>query len=168
MCVLVAQSCPTHCDPMNYSLLSMDFSRQDCWSGLSYPSPKDLPHPGIKPRSPALQTDSLPSEPPGSPTNDPGVPIKSIPWIRKSDLLIKFRSFQGQQLDLALLLHPSVPGTAALCLLHPDVYHSGIKHSVNGVRDSINNIKSPKGVIPHREALLHKEIYKNICLSACK
>ena len=41
----------------------MEFSRQEYWSGLPFPSPGDLPDPGIKPRSPALQVDSLPSEP---------------------------------------------------------------------------------------------------------
>ena len=45
--------------------LSMGFSRQGYWSGLPFPSPGDLPDPGIKPRSPALQADTLPSEPPG-------------------------------------------------------------------------------------------------------
>ena len=46
--------------------LSMEFSRQEYWSGLPFPSPGDLPYPGIKIRSPALQVDSLPpSEPPG-------------------------------------------------------------------------------------------------------
>ena len=44
---------------------SMEFSRQEYWSGLPFPSPGDLPNPGIEPRSPALQTDALPSEPPG-------------------------------------------------------------------------------------------------------
>ena len=47
--------------------LSMDLSRQEYWSGLPFPSPRDLPDPGIKPRSPALQADALPSEPPGKP-----------------------------------------------------------------------------------------------------
>ena len=42
-------------------------SRQECWSGLPFPSPGDLPNPGIEPRSPALQADALPSEPPGNP-----------------------------------------------------------------------------------------------------
>jgi len=45
----------------------MGFSRQDYWSGLSSPSPGDLPDPGIKARSPELQADSLPSEPTGKP-----------------------------------------------------------------------------------------------------
>ena len=43
----------------------MGFSRQEYWSGLPFPSLGDLPNPGIKPRSPALQADALPSEPPG-------------------------------------------------------------------------------------------------------
>jgi len=44
---------------------SMGFSRQECWSGLPFYSPGDLPDPGIEPRSPALRADALPSEPPG-------------------------------------------------------------------------------------------------------
>ena len=50
--------------------LSMEFSRQEYWSGLPCPSPRDLPDPGIKPGSPTLQADSLPSEPPGKPKYD--------------------------------------------------------------------------------------------------
>ena len=45
--------------------LSMGFSRQECWSGLPFPSPGDLPDPGIEHGSPALQADALPSKPPG-------------------------------------------------------------------------------------------------------
>ena len=47
---------------------SLGFSRQECWSGLPFPSPGHLPDPGIKPRSPILRADALPSEPPGKPT----------------------------------------------------------------------------------------------------
>ena len=43
--------------------LFMGFSRQEYWSGLPFPPPRDLPDPGIKPRFPALQADALPSEP---------------------------------------------------------------------------------------------------------
>ena len=46
---------------------SMGFSRQEYWSGLPFPSPGDLPDPGIEPRSPALEADALTSEPPGKP-----------------------------------------------------------------------------------------------------
>ena len=44
---------------------SMGFSRQEYWSGLPFPSPGELPNPGIEPRSPAWYADALPSEPPG-------------------------------------------------------------------------------------------------------
>ena len=56
--------------------LSMGFSRQEYWSGLPFPSPGDLPDPGIKPRSPALQADALPSEPPGKPQYDTSIPTR--------------------------------------------------------------------------------------------
>ena len=54
--------------------LFMGFSRQEYWSGLPFPSPGDLPDPGIEPGSPSLQTDSLLSEPPGKPF--PGVQVE--------------------------------------------------------------------------------------------
>ena len=47
------------------ALLFMEFSQQESWSGLPCPPPGDLSDPGIEPRSPALQADSLPSESPG-------------------------------------------------------------------------------------------------------
>ena len=46
---------------------SVEFSRQEYWSGLPFPSPGDLPNPGTEPRSLTLQADALPSEPPGNP-----------------------------------------------------------------------------------------------------
>ena len=45
--------------------LSVEFSRHECWSGWPFPSPGDLPDPGIEPGSPTLQADALLSEPPG-------------------------------------------------------------------------------------------------------
>ena len=53
-----------------WTVLSMGFSRQEYWSGLPCPPPRDLPDPGMEPTpsaSPALQADSLPTEPPGKP-----------------------------------------------------------------------------------------------------
>ena len=44
------------------------FSREECWSGLPFPSPGDLPNPEVQPRPPTLQVDSLPAEQPGKPT----------------------------------------------------------------------------------------------------
>ena len=65
MKVLAIQSSPTLCDPIaRQTPLSLGFSRQEYWSGLPFPSPGDLPDPGIEPRSPALQADSLLSVPP--------------------------------------------------------------------------------------------------------
>ena len=58
----------------------MGFSRQQYWSGLPFPSPRDLSNPGIKLRSPTLQVDTLLSEPPGKP---------NIHWITE-----KPREFQ--------------------------------------------------------------------------
>ena len=59
---------------------SMGFSRQEYWSGLPFPSPGDLPNPGIEPGSLALQTDALPSEPPGKP-------------VRKANSEIPFQTY---------------------------------------------------------------------------
>ena len=63
--VLAAQPCLTLCNPMDcshQSPLSMEFFRQEYWSGEPFPFPGHLPDPGIKSGSPALQVDSLPSE----------------------------------------------------------------------------------------------------------
>ena len=66
--MLVARLSLTLCDPMNYIAhkvpLSMEFSRQEYWSRLPFPSPRDPPKPGIEPESPALRADSLLAEPP--------------------------------------------------------------------------------------------------------
>ena len=65
----VTQSCPTLYDPWTVAHQappSMEFSRQEYWSGLPFPSPRDLPDAEIEPGSPALQADALPSEPQGS------------------------------------------------------------------------------------------------------
>ena len=67
---VVAKLCLTLATPWtvaHQAPLSMGFSRQEYWSGLPFPSSRDLPDPGIKPGSPALQADSLPFEAPGKP-----------------------------------------------------------------------------------------------------
>ena len=72
VCVLVAQSCLTLCNPVDCSplgALSMEFSRQEYWSGLPFPFPGDHPNPGIESRSLTLQGDSLPPKPPGKSPN---------------------------------------------------------------------------------------------------
>ena len=67
---LVVQSCPTLSDPGTVAYqapLFMEFSRQEYWSELPFPSPGDLPDPGIEPRSPTWQADALSTEPSGKP-----------------------------------------------------------------------------------------------------
>ena len=69
---LVTKSCPTLATPWTiacHTPLSMEFSRQEYWSGLPFPSPGDLLNPGIEHRSPALQADSLLTELQGKPPN---------------------------------------------------------------------------------------------------
>ena len=61
---LDAKLCPALANPWTVACqapLSMGFSRQEYWSGLPFASPEDLPDPGIKPRSPALEANSLPT-----------------------------------------------------------------------------------------------------------
>ena len=74
VCVLVAQLNLTLCDPMDCSSPVSSVHgilQQEYWNGLPFPSPGGLPDPGIEPRSPALQADSLPSELPEKPTAMP-------------------------------------------------------------------------------------------------
>ena len=59
--------------------LSMGFSRQEYWSGVPFPLPGDLPDTGIEPRSPALQMDSLPSE--------PSATAREVPNLRDLDVI---------------------------------------------------------------------------------
>ena len=60
---------------------SMGFSRQEYWSGLPFPSPGDLPDPGIEPRSLTLEADTLTSEPPGKTTLIAAVPLGYTPLV---------------------------------------------------------------------------------------
>ena len=73
---LVAKSCPTLVTPWTAACqapLLMGFFRQEYWSGLPFPPQGDLPDPGIEPRSPAQQADSLPTELRGKPKSDSGM-----------------------------------------------------------------------------------------------
>ena len=97
--VNVAQLCPTFVTPWTVARqapLSMEFSRQEYWSGLPFPSPRDLPNPGIEPieqsRSHALPAYSLPFEPPGKPFTSVhlgtiGYPSSNIERKTKTDIL---------------------------------------------------------------------------------
>ena len=63
------------------SLQSMEFSRPEYWSGYPFPSPGDLPNPGIESRSPAWQADSLPAKPQGKPKNTGVGSLSLLQWI---------------------------------------------------------------------------------------
>ena len=109
---LVTQSCPTLCDPNNCSHkipLSMGFSRQEYGSGLPFPSPGDLPDPGIEPGSPALQAYVLPSE-----------------LLGKPNLLLDHFQF-------TLILGPNIPGSYAILFLQHWAYFYHQSHPQLGV-----------------------------------
>ena len=81
---LVAKSWPTLLTPWTVACqapLLMRFSKQEYWSGSPFPSLGDLPNRGIKPRSPALQADSLPAMPQGKPKNTGVASLFLLQWI---------------------------------------------------------------------------------------
>ena len=80
--------------------LSMGFSRQEYWSGLPFPFPRDLPNPGIEPWSPALWADALSSEPPGNP-----ITLEILQIISKCSLLRRRILKKHLLLLLLFLLH---------------------------------------------------------------
>ena len=83
----------------------MEFSRPEYWSRQLFPSPGDLPNPGIEPRSPALQVDSLPAKPPGSVTNSPGFHgLEQQPFI----LSHQSTRWLGSSADLIVVMLPYV------------------------------------------------------------
>ena len=111
--VLVAPSYPILVTPWtvaHQAPLSMGFSRQEQWSGLSFPSPGDLPDPGvetwIEPRSPTLQADSVPCEPPGKP-----IVANDTQDTRAAGGLPLAGGFHRSLVCLALILRVFAPGT---------------------------------------------------------
>ena len=71
------------------TIILMGFSRQEYWTVLPFPSPGDLPNLGIKPRSLALQADSLPTEPQGKPSQKGVISLKRIFQLIKKIFGIK-------------------------------------------------------------------------------
>ena len=110
MCVLVTLSCSNP--------LPKEFSIQEFWSGLPFPSPGDLPHPGIEPGSPALQADSLPTEPPGNPL---GLGVRDKVRFRARELFnlteallfSKMECARGKQYDCLLVVEGDPQVTVA-------------------------------------------------------
>ena len=93
----VAQSCLINLTPWTVAYQappSLEFSRQEYWSGLPFPSPGDLPDPGIEPGSPALQVDALPS----------GISDKLVASV-STELLVTQLVSEGWLLVLEKILH---------------------------------------------------------------
>ena len=112
--VLVSQSCPTLCNAMDSTSSSvMEFSKQEYWNGLPCPSPGDHSDPRIKPGSPTLQADSLPSEPPGKPSfpRKKGLKPKSETTTDPNQTHLQFSSVteSGPTLPPQALQHTRLP-----------------------------------------------------------
>ena len=91
----VAQSCPTLCDPRDYTVHGILQTRILEW--VASPSPGDLPNPGIEPRSPALQIDSLPVEPPGQGLRrSRDFPDYNVKWLGATEVKANGSSWVGQ------------------------------------------------------------------------
>ena len=107
--------------------LSIEFSRQEYWSGLPFPSPGDLPNPGIEHGSPSLQAGTLLSEPPGKlPTlgssrvflcKNPGASDKLLSQLPNPDLRRPQQKSQRHGILPALQLPPLLPRCAATLIL---------------------------------------------------
>ena len=118
------------CSPSRL-LCPWGFSRQEYWSGLPCPPPGDLPNPGIEPKSPALQADSLPAEPPGKPKNTGMGGLSLLQRI----LLIQ-ESNQGLLYCRWILYQLNCQGSPYF-LIPPSI-------CVSEIVDSVNRFKSSK------------------------
>ena len=92
----------------------VELSRPEYWSGEPCPSPGDLPNPGIEPRSPALQADSLPTEPHGKPKNTGVGSLFLLQWIfltpgiEQGSLALQVDSLPNELLLSPLVLYPGL------------------------------------------------------------
>ena len=102
--MLVAQSCPTLCDPTRL-ICPWNSPGKHTGVGSHFPSPGDLPNPGIKFRSPALQVDSLPSESPGKP-NYAAAAAKSLQSC--PTLCFLYSYIYNHQKSIPLSLEPEI------------------------------------------------------------
>ena len=135
MCTISHLLCPTLCDPMDCSHLaplSMGFSRQEYWSGLPFPPPRDLLDPGIKAGSLALQAESLPlshqgSCPPYSKTKGSDHVIH-LPFaqhgVRVATGAVVFRG-DGRASRLSSRCLPAVSATCGPSRLFKSMTHQG-------------------------------------------
>ena len=115
--VKVTQSCLTLCNP--WAIQSIEFSRPEYWSGQSFPYPGDPPNPGIEPKSPASQADSLPAEPQGKPKNTGvGSLLQLIFLTQESN-----RGLLHCRQILYQLSYQGSPDTKHISILNPNSHH---------------------------------------------
>ena len=99
--------------------LSMEFSRQEYWSGLPFPSPGNLSKPGIKPRSPTVWVDSLPAEPQGKPKK---TGVGSLSLLQR--IFLTQQSNRGLLLCRWLLFQPSYQRSPKIEEHHKNLWHT--------------------------------------------
>ena len=123
-------------------LCPWDFSRQGYWSGLPFPSPGDLPNPGIEPRSPALQADSLPTELQGKPISSvqslSHVRLFATPWIATRQASLS--NANCQSLPKPMSIESVMPSNhLILChpLLLPSIFHQGLFKAVSSLHQVV-------------------------------
>ena len=108
-CLVMSDSLRPHELQPARILCPWGFSRQEYQSGLSCPPPRDLPSPGIKPSSPALQADSLLSEPPGKPKN---IEVGSLSLLQgelpNTEIKPRFPALQVDSLAIELPGEPQI------------------------------------------------------------
>ena len=131
----MAQSCPTLCDPMDYTAHGILQARILEW--VAFPFSRDLPKPGIQPRSPTLQADSLPAEPQGKPKNTGvnGYPIPSPADLLDPRIKSGSPALQADSLPTVLSEKPSL-----LVGISPKAQGRGGQlqsHTVSCVRPSV-------------------------------
>ena len=129
---LVAESCPTLATTLAITCqapLSMGFSRQEYWSGLPFPSSVDLPDLGIKPRFPALQADSLPTELPEKlfntgilPSKYFSMPITDSGSMFRIHLFFLWGKFKDSKLCVSSVLFDELQHMNALVMTQPPVH----------------------------------------------
>ena len=104
------KSCLTLCDPWTIAHQappSVEFSRQEYWSGLPFPSPGDLPDPGIEPRPLTLQADALTSAPPGKQKDLEQILNYFLRFsVFLNNFILKTKEFCGQSLEILLYRGP--------------------------------------------------------------
>ena len=98
----------------------MRFPRQEYWSGWPFPSPGDLPKPGIKLEASSLQVDSLPSEPPGKPQEQ--LNAHKLDNLVATCETLAYRFSGGRQ---GGLVFPSLPGSSTVCC---DPHNQRLQH----------------------------------------